>query len=62
MLGVRTMINAILLPIVAAGAAISRRYCVTNLFASARSSIMLLRSAKNGASGKAATKSVTKPN
>lgn len=43
-------------------AALGLLITVTNLFASDRISIMLLSNANKGANGKAATKSVTKPN
>ena len=50
------------MPMPSALAACGRRQMETNLKASRRISMMLLRSAKSGASGKAATNSVTKPN
>ena len=49
-------------PMVALRAAMGRRSCVVNLSASVRISSTLFISAKSGASGKAATKIVTKPN
>lgn len=50
------------LPMVALREAIGRLSCVVNLSASVRISSMLFIKAKRGASGKAATKIVTKPN
>lgn len=49
-------------PMVAARSAMGRLSCVINLLASTRISMMLLRSANNGASGNAAQKIVKKPN
>lgn len=49
-------------PMSLALAATGRRSSVTNFLASSRISMMLFSRAKSGASGKLATKSVTKPN
>jgi hypothetical protein len=50
------------IPIFSALSATARRVSQTNFWASIRISTQLLSRAKNGASGKAATKMVMKPN